>query len=163
MGRGIGHHHAHHAIVANEADAFHAAGVASHGTHVGLAETDRHAVGRREHHLVARLGHDHVDHFVSFAELDSDDPGAQRAAIGGQIGLLHQSPRGGHNEVMVRQVEIAHRAAVGDLLALAQVEQIDHGPAAAVASQLRQFVDLAPIDPAAVGEEHQVIVGAGHE
>ena len=64
---------------------------------------------------------------------------------------------------MVGLVEIADGAAVGDLLALGEVQQVDHRPAAAVAGQLRQVVDLAPIDLARVGEEQQVGVRAGDE
>ena len=60
-------------------------------------------------------------------------------------------------------VEVADRAAVGDLLALGEVQQVDHGPAAAVAGQLRQVVDLAPVDLALVGEEEQIGVRAGDE
>ena len=44
-----------------------------------------------------------------------------------------------------------------------QVEQVDHRPAAAVAAQLRQVVDLSPVDLALVREEHQVRVRAGDE
>ena len=45
----------------------------------------------------------------------------------------------------------------------AEVQQVDHRPAAGVAGQLRQVVDLPPIDLALVGEEQQVGVGAGDE
>ena len=50
---------------------------------------------------------------------------------------------------MVGLVEIADGPAVGDLFALGEVEQVDDRPAAAVAAQLRQIVDLPPIDLAA--------------
>ena len=64
---------------------------------------------------------------------------------------------------MVGLGEIADGPAVGDLLALGEVEQVDDRPAAAVAGQLRQVVDLLPIDLALVGEEQQVVVRAGDE
>ena len=77
--------------------------------------------------------------------------------------LFHQAAGGGHDQEVVGLIEVADRPAVGDLLALGQVQQIDHGPAAAVAGQLRQVVDLAPIDLALVGEEEQIGVRAGDE
>ena len=54
-------------------------------------------------------------------------------------------------------------AAVGDLLAFRQVQQIDDRPALALAAQLRQVVDLLPVDAALVREEQQIGVRAGHE
>ena len=64
---------------------------------------------------------------------------------------------------MVGLVEVADGAAVGDLLALREVQQVDDRPAAAVAAKLRQVVDLLPVDLALVGEEQQVGVRAGDE
>ncbi len=64
---------------------------------------------------------------------------------------------------MVGLVEVADRAAVGDLFALGQIQQIDDRPAVALARQLRQVVDLLPVDLALVGEEQQVVVRAGDE
>ena len=120
-------------------------------------------MGRGQHQLVARLGHDHVDQRVALAELDGDDAAPQRAAVGFQRRLLHQSAGRGHDQEMVGPVEIADRPAVGDLLALAEVQQVHHGAAAGVAGQLRQVVHLAPIHLALVGEKQQVGVGAGDE
>ena len=60
-------------------------------------------------------------------------------------------------------VEVADRQALGDLFAFGQVQQVDDRPAAAVAAQLRQVVDLLPVDLAAVREEQQVGVRAGDE
>ncbi len=90
-------------------------------------------------------------------------PALHGPAVGLQGGLLHQPPRGGHDEEVVAHGEVADGAAVGDLLALGEVQQVDHGPAAAVAGQLRQVVDLAPVDLALGGEEEQVGVRAGDE
>ena len=74
------------------------------------------------------------------------------------------SPRaGGHDQVMAGLVEVAHGPAIGDPFPLGEIQQVDDRPAAAVAGQLRQFVDLAPMDLAAVGEEQQIVVRAGHE
>ena len=64
---------------------------------------------------------------------------------------------------MVGLIEIADRPAVGNLLALAEVQQVDHGAAAGVAGQLRQVVHLAPIDLALVREKQQIGVRAGDE
>ena len=133
------------------------------GPGVGLLEADGHAVGGGQHQFVARLGHDHVDQRVALAELDGDDAALQRPAVGLQRRLLHQPAGRGHHQEVVGLVEVADRAAVGDLLALGQVQQVHHRPAAAVAGQLRQVVDLAPVDLALVGEEQQVGVRAGDE
>ena len=64
---------------------------------------------------------------------------------------------------MIGQGEIADGQAIGDLFALGQVQQIDDRPAAALAAELRQVVDLLPVDLAVVGEEQQIIVRAGDE
>ena len=120
-------------------------------------------LGRGQHDFVARLGDDHVDQLVVFAELDGDDAALHRPAVLLQRRLLHQARARGHHQEMVGLVEIADRPAVGDLLAFGEVQQVDDRPAAAVAAQLRQVVDLLPIDLAAVGEEQQVGVRAGDE
>ena len=150
-------------VLAESVDALHAAGVAAHRAGVGFAEADRHAVRRGQHHFVARLGDHDVDQLVVFPELDGDDAALQRPAVGLELGLLHQALARGHHQVVVGLVEVADRAAVGDLLALGQVEQVDDRPAAALARQLRQVVDLLPVDLALVGEEQQVVVRAGDE
>src|SRR5262249_434089 len=69
----IGHDHADYLAVAGERNALHARRVASHRPGIRFAEADGHAGAGGEDHLVPRLGHDHVDHFVAFAQLDCDD------------------------------------------------------------------------------------------
>ena len=64
---------------------------------------------------------------------------------------------------MARLIEIADRPTVGNLLAFGQVQEVDDRPAASIPTQLRQIVDLAPIDLTPVGEEQQIGVRAGHE
>ena len=159
----IGHDHADDQVVAHEPNAFHAAGVPAHGAGVGLLEADGHAVGGGQQQFVARLGHDHVDQRVALAELDGDNAAPQRPAVGRQRRLLHQPAGGGHHEEMVGEVEIPDGAAIGDVLVLAEVQQVDDRAAAGVAGQLRQIVDFPPVDLALVREEQQVGVGAGHE
>ena len=121
-----------------QADAFDAAGVAAHraarrtrwkriAMPLAVASTD----------FVALLGHHHVDQLVLLAELDGDDPVAERAAVGGQVGLLHQAasawPSSGKWSGLV---EIADGAAVGHPLAFCEVQQVDDRPAAAVACRV---------------------------
>ncbi len=163
LGGGVGHDHAHDAVLADEADSLDAARIAAHRPGVGLGEADRHPVGGGEHDFVSRLGDCHVDQFVALAELDGDDAVLHRAAVSLQLGLLHQAAGSRHHQVMIGQVKILHRAAVGDILALAEVEQVDHRAAAAVAAKLRKVVDFAPVDPADIGKEQEIGVGTGHE
>ena len=160
---GVGHDHADDVIVADERDAFDAAGVSAQPAGVGLLETDRHAGGGRKHHFVAGAGHNDVDHFVALAEFDGDDAAGSRAAVRFQAALFYQSVASGHHQEVARLVEISNGSTVGDFFALAQFEQIHHGPAAARSAQLRQIVNLQPVNPAEIGEEHQIGVGAGHE
>ena len=47
---------------------------------------------------------------------------------------------------MIGLVEVADGAAVGDLFAFGEVEQVDDRPALAFARELRQVVDLLPVD-----------------
>ena len=128
-----------------------------------MFEADGHAVFGGQHQFVAQLGHDHVDQFVALADLDGDDALGHGPPISGQGRFLHQAFAGGHHQEVVGFVKILDRAAIGDLFALGQIEKVDDGPPAAVAGQLRQPVDLQPIDLAVVGEEHQIGVRAGHE
>ena len=79
-------------------------------------------------------------------------------------GVFFTSPRAvAITRIVVGLVEIAHRPAVGDLLALGQIQQIHDRAASRVAGQLRQIVHLAPVDLPLVREEHQVGVRAGDE
>ena len=78
--------------------------------------------------------------------------------------LLHQAacawPSSGNDRAALKS-RIGQ--AIGDLFAFGQVQQVDDRPAAAFAAQLRQVVDLLPVDLAVVGEEQQVVVRAGDE
>ena len=83
-------------------------------------------------------------------ELDGDDAARSAAGCIAPAAVFFTRPLArGHDQIMVRQVEIADGPAVGDPLAFGEVEQVDDRPAAAVAAELRQIVDLLPIDFAA--------------
>ena len=109
-------------------------------------EADGHAAGGGEHHFVAGLGHHHVDQLVALAELDGDDAALHAAGCRPPGRSSSPARRRWPSQVVVGLVEVADGAAVGDLLALGEVQQVDDRPAAAVAGQLRQVVDLAPVD-----------------
>ena len=64
---------------------------------------------------------------------------------------------------MTGQVEVPHRTAIGNRLAFFQVQQVDDGSSPTFTLQLRQAIDLLPIDAALVGEEQQVGMRAGDE
>ena len=105
----------------------------------------------------------HVDQLIVFLELDGDDAALERPAVGLQLGLFHEALARGHHQVVVGLVEVADGAAVGDLFVLGQVQQIHDRPAFALARELRQVVDLLPVDLALGREEQQVVVRAGDE
>ncbi len=64
---------------------------------------------------------------------------------------------------MSGKIEVSHRPAIGDLLPLGQVQQIDDRPAFALAAQRWQIVYLLPIHFAFVRKKQKVGVRAGHE
>ena len=94
-----------------------------------LVEPDRHALAGAEDHLVAGLGPGHADELVALVEAQRDDPAAQRAAEGRQLGLLDRPAAGDHHQALVL-AELADRDQAGDLLPLAELQQVDDRPAA---------------------------------
>ena len=93
MASRIGDDHADQRVVADQADAFDAAGVAAHRPGVGFAEADGHAAVGDEHDFVAGLGDDDVDQLVVFLELDGDDAPLHAAGCICVSSVFFTSPR----------------------------------------------------------------------
>ena len=113
-------------------------------------------------HLVAGLGAGHADELVPLVEAQGDDPAAQGPPERRQLGLLDRAAAGDHQQALVL-AELADRDQAGDLLPLAELQQVDDRPAARGPGGHRQVVDLQPVDLAVVGEEEDVVVRQGDE
>src|SRR5205823_4989795 len=102
-----GHDHADDVILADEADALDAAGVAAHGAGVGLVEANGHAAPRTQEHLVAGLDLGDADERVLVIEVDADQAALADVAVLLQARLLDQAAPRGHEQMEVA-LEGAH-------------------------------------------------------
>ena len=158
----VGDHHADDLVSLLEADPLDAVGGPAHGTDVGLVEPDRHAGAGAEDDLVAGLDPGHADELVSLVEPQGDDPSAQRAAEGRQLGLLHGPAAGDHHQALVL-AELTDRNQPRDLLPLGELKQVDDGPAAGGPGRHGQVINLDPVDLAVIGEEQDIVVRQRNE
>ena len=152
----------HHPVPVLQPDAPDTAGGAAHGAHPLLVETHRLAGAAEEQDVLAAIGDGHAHQLVAVAQIDRDDAAGARTGEGFQRRLLDHAGTGGHEDVAVAFV-VAHRQDGVDLLIRFQRQQIDDRLAAGVASGLRQFIDLEPVDLALIREAEDGVVGAGDE
>ena len=82
--------------------------------------------------------------------------------VGREQRLLHRALAGGEDQALVVG-ELPHRHQRRDLLGRLDGDAVDHRLAPRRAARLRDLVDLEPVELAGVGEEEQVVVGAGDE
>ena len=159
----VGDHHPHEPVARRQLDPAHAAGVAPHRARVGFGEADRHPLCGGEDELVPRPRDHGVDELVSVAELDGDQPLRAPPLVFLERGLLHDPAASGEHEELPRILEARHRAAVGHLLPLLELEEVDEGPPLGVAGELGQLED-AEREHLPVRREHEEeVVGAGDE
>src|SRR5439155_6806049 len=137
----IGDHHADDFVGLHEADAFDAAGVAAHGTGVGLGEANGHALPRAQDNFVTGLSQDHVDQRVALFEGDADDAAALGPAVVYERGFFHDAAARRHEQVLVF-LEAAHGNYAGDLLLGFERQDVGNRPPGAGAAHLWNIVDL---------------------
>ena len=82
-----------------------------------------------------------------------------------EVGLLDGALAGAHHDelLLVGLGELLHGQERRDLLVAFELDEIDDRLALAARSDVGDFVDLQPVHPAAIGEDHDVGVGRGHE
>src|SRR5499427_7831296 len=114
-------------------DPLHAAGAAAHRAHFFLREADAHAELGGDHDLAPAIsppgGHD----AVVVVQADGLDPAGARMRVRVQLGLLDRALFGREEDVAAGG-EIAHRDTRGDLLAVAQRQEVHHRLALGLAS-----------------------------
>src|SRR5215510_14053332 len=143
-------------------DPFDAAGAVSHRAHFLLREADAHAELGRDHDLAAAVGPPGGHDAVVVVQTDGLDPAGARMRVGVQLGLLDRALLGREEDVAAGG-EIAHRDTGGDLLPLAQRQEVHHRLALGLAPSFRDLVHLQPVNLAAIREEEQERVRGGHE
>src|SRR6267378_663222 len=155
--------HADDVVVFVQVHAVHAAGVAAHRTHFRFAEQNRLPfVAGQENHLLA-VSELRADELVLAVQGDGDD--ARRARVGEfrQRGLLYRAALRGHEDELIRILEIARRDERGELLVFLEFNETRNGFAAGGRRRFRQFIDLQPVDAALRGEQQDVAVRRGDE
>src|SRR4029079_12798307 len=155
-------HHADHGVALVQLDPLHPGGGPAHLPHIALVESDAHPLPGGEHDVAVRVAHLHVDQLVVLFDVDGADPVGPHVAVGREQGLLHRSQPGGEDEAAVVG-EFAHRHQRRDLLTLLDGDAVDHRLAPRGPPGLRDLVHLEPVELPLVGEEEQVVVGAGDE
>src|SRR5712691_4237775 len=158
-----GYGHADYVVAFFEVDAVDAVGGAAHGADVIFVEADRHAfMGSDEDDLVA-VGDAGSDEFVPFFDADSVDAVGADVHEFAELGFFYEAVAGGEENVFVFFFEIAHREHGADRFSGLQADEVADVLAAAGGADVRNFVDLEPVDTAFVGEDQDVGVGGGDE
>ncbi len=112
------------------------------------------------------------DQVIPFIDSDGDDPVLIHVAIRGQLGFLHRAVFGRKENVtrlFPRHILALsaflgeHPDQGGDFFAFFELEEIGNAPAFGGAAHVRDFMNPLDIDPACIGEEHQVIMSGGGE
>src|SRR3954471_17681087 len=154
--------HADHLVTLLQLDPLHPGGGPAHFPHVPVVEPDAHPLTGGEHDVAVRVAHLYVDQLVPVLDVDGADPVGAHVAVGREQGLLHRALAGSEDETAVVG-ELPHRHQRRDLLALLDGDAVDHWLAPGRAPGLRDLVHLEPVELPLVGEEEQVVVGAGDE
>ena len=160
---GVGHHHPHETVARGKLDPADAAGVAPHRTGVGFGKADRHPLRRGEDEFVPRPRDHGVDEFVAVAELDGNQPLRAPTLVFLERSLLHDPAAGGEHEKLPRILEARHGAAVGHLLPLLELEEVDQRPSLGVTGELRQLEDAEREHLSVRRENEEEVMGAGDE
>src|SRR4029453_15033550 len=145
---------ADHLIVVLHLDAAHAGGAAAHRPDLFLGEADGHAELGGDHHFTVAVGTARRHQLIAILQADGLDAARARVRVSFQLGLLHLA-LARHEEDVAAGVEVADRHAGGDVLPLAQREEIHHRLALGGPAPFGNLVDLEPVDLARVGEEQQ--------
>ena len=127
----IGHNHTHQLITCPERDTFDTTRVPARWTSIRFTEANSQTVAGGQDDFVPRLGHNNIDELVIVSQFDRDDTSPIGPAVPFEGGLFHETFLSRHDEEVTGQVKIADGAAVGNLFAFAQIQQIDDGAAAA--------------------------------
>ncbi len=144
--------HAYYVVAFFQVDAIDAVGGAAHGADVIFVEADGHAfVSGDENDLVA-VGDAGGHEFVSLFDVDGVD--AVRADVHelAQLGFFDQAVTRGEENIFIFFFEIAHGEHGAYGFAGLQSDEVADVLAAAGGADVRNFVDLEPVDPAFVGE-----------
>ncbi len=150
-------------IALGQISAGDAGGGAAHVADVGFVEADGHAFLGGEEDLVVAVGDGDADEAVLGFEADGDDAAFHDVAEGFEEGFLDDAQSGGEEEVLAFVFEIADGDDLREGFFGLHLQQVGEGAAFGLAREVGNVVDLLPIDAAEVGEEHEVVFGAGDE
>src|SRR5690606_30480282 len=151
-----------HAVAGLEGDASHPPRIAAHGADVALVEADRHAVGGADEDVGGAVGEHGGHQLVALVDPQGEDSAGADVGEGHQVRLLHHAVAGDHEDE-VALFEAANRKHAREFFALLELDEVDDGPPEGLAAGERDLVNLEPVEAAEVGEEEEVVVGAGHE
>ncbi|VTR65876.1 putative Val start codon [Desulfosarcina cetonica] len=156
------HLHAHHPVALGQCHAAHAPGGTAAGPDVRFVEADRFAHGRSQKDVLGTVGQLYRDQFVALDQVQGNDAAGAWPAEGHQIGLFHRGGTGAHEHVQAR-LERRHGQDGGHALTVGEVQQVDDGLTAALAADLGDVVDLAPVHLAEIGEKKKIVMRGSHK
>ena len=162
--RVVAAHDADDLVGVGELDALDARGVAAHDACVVLVKADGHAFLGREEHVVVADGRDHADEVVAVVERDGDDAAAVDVAVVLEARALDAALLRREEEVVLLLLEVLDGEQGLDLLAFAELEEVDDRAALGRARHLGDLPHLDAEHAAGVGEAQEVVVrSADHD
>ena len=152
------HGHVDQLVVLLQLHGLHAHAGAANDANGALLEAQRPSVAAGNDQAHAAVGQVDGDQLVVLPQRQGDQA---RLAQVGKLAVgraLDHALAGHHDQIMILRV-LGHRDHGRDLLVAGHLQQVYNGHAAGRASRLGDLVALQGVDPAPVGEEHDVLVG----
>ncbi len=144
-------------VAVPELDPLHARRVAPHRPDVRLQELDPHAAPRPEKDEAGPVGDLGGEELVPLLEVDRDDPGRARVAVGREDRLLHEPLlRREEDEPVVG--EAPGRGDRRDALPFRELDQVHERLAAGRGPERREVVGLHPVDLPLAREDEEIVV-----
>ena len=137
-------------------------GIAPHRTNVFLRKPDGLARVREKHDVVLAIRDRGADQKIAWIEIHRNDSGGASVAKITERGLLDGSSSGRHKHIVL-VIERFDRQHDRNLLAVHKGKTINDRASTGCARALRDLVDLHPVNPAAIREAQQRVMGVGDE
>src|SRR5581483_6052437 len=155
--------HAHDVILLFEVHATHSGSIAAHGADFVLVETHRHAFVRCQEDDLLAIGERRGYQFVAAVDVDGDDAAGHHVAEVFYFRLLYRAVAGGEKDVPVLFLQVADREHGANALARLERNEVADMFTLAGGADIRNLVNLQPVNPPGIGEDENVGVGGGDE
>ena len=155
--------HADYFVIFIQINGFDTGCRAPHGAGIRLMEADAHSLRCHQEDIVVGVGLLDIDELVVLPEINGDDPYIADIVKGAQGSLFDDPPAGRHEQVVFVLILIHDRNDGRDLFLRQEIEEVYDRRSSGHPAGLRDLVGLEAVGASEVGEEHDGVMGPGHE